>query len=80
MDAATESGVCYDGSLFRVSDLVCEETALKGKRSVSSAYINSQGTWAFMVQCPIYEEGRLAGALYADISMEHLGKILPLSI
>lgn len=79
-DAGSGRGICHDGSDFRISDLNCEQTALQGQRSVSGAHINSQGTWAVTVQTPIYENGLLTGALYADISMEHLGEILPMSI
>lgn len=79
-EASTEQGICYDGSVFEITDLNCEETALKGEYSVSDVHLNSQGTWAFTVQCPIYENNVLTGALYADISLEHFGELLPMSI
>lgn len=79
-NAATGEGICCDGSAFSVKNLHCADTALKGEKSVSDAYINSQGTWAFTVQCPIYEKDRLTGALYADISVEQFSEVLPTSL
>lgn len=41
-----------------------EKTVFQEKRSVCDAHLNSQGTWAFTVQSPMYENGQQTGALY----------------
>lgn len=48
--------------------------------SVSEVYMSDLGAWTYTVQSPVYEQGQLAGRLYADVIMERYDDILPGSI
>lgn len=80
IDANTKKGIYDDGTDFELSMLEYEEKALRGVSDVSEIFLSNQGAWAFGVQCPIYENDKVVGALYANISIEQFENLIPSDI
>lgn len=78
--AGSESGVSNRGKEFLVTALPDWETVPADKFEISNVYMSDLGAWAYTIQCPVYEQGKFTGSLYADVIMERYDNILPDSI
>ena len=72
-----EQGISSTGEPFFPGTLDFPAEKTVAGLPVSTAYINSMGTWAYTIKCPVKQDGTEIAVLYAEYIYDALADVLP---
>ncbi len=72
-----EKGISNTGEVFSAEDLDFSGGNQVGQLAMSSSYLNSMGTWAYTLRCPVVQEGRQIAMLYIEYIYDSFEDALP---
>ncbi len=70
-------GVSNTGEVFLADDLDFSGGCTIEGLLVSRAYVNSMGTWAYTMACPVQKDGKEIASLYMEYVFDSFDKMLP---
>uniref|UniRef100_N2ARS7 Circadian input-output histidine kinase CikA n=1 Tax=Eubacterium plexicaudatum ASF492 TaxID=1235802 RepID=N2ARS7_9FIRM len=71
------TGISGSGEVFREDGLDFSAGNLVEGLSVSEAYVNDMGTWAYTMKCPVMKNGRKIATLYVEYIYDTFDDALP---
>ena len=75
--AGADKGVSNTGEPFSEEGLDFSAGGTIDGMPVSRSYVNYMGTWAYTVKCPVEQDGRTVGTLYAEYIYDTIDHSLP---
>lgn len=75
--AGKEEGISNTGDVFSADDLDFSAGLTAEGLPVSTSYINSMGTWAYTIKCPILKDSRKIAELYVEYIYDSFDEALP---
>ncbi|MCI8597082.1 MAG: response regulator [Lachnospiraceae bacterium] len=70
-------GISNTGEVFDPEELDFSHGETVEELPISTSYINSMGTWAYTIKCPVIKEGEEIAALYVEYIYDSFEKALP---
>ena len=70
-------GVSNVGEVFSPEELDFSAGKTVGGLPVSKSYVNSMGTWAYTIQCPVEKDGKTVATFYAEYAYTSFDDALP---
>ena len=70
-------GISNTGEVFTEAGLDFSAGKTVGNLPVSESYVNSMGTWAYTMKCPVVKEERELGVLYIEYIYDSFADSLP---
>ncbi len=70
-------GVSNVGEVFSARELDFSAGKTVADLPVSQSYVNSMGTWAYTIQCPVEKDGREIATFYAEYAYTSFEEALP---
>lgn len=70
-------GISNTGETFSAEGLDFSDGDTIEDLSVSSAYLNSMGTWAYTIKCPVIKDGKETAELYVEYIYDSFDEALP---
>ncbi len=71
-------GISNTGEVFTEAGLDFSAGKTVGNLPVSESYVNSMGTWAYTMKCPVVKEERELGVLYIEYIYDSFDETLPM--
>ncbi|MCM1263996.1 MAG: ATP-binding protein [Butyrivibrio sp.] len=75
--AGEKEGISNTGEPFTEDSLDFSAGKLADNLPLSESYVNSMGTWAYTIKCPVIKDGSEIATLYAEYIYDSFGKVLP---
>ncbi|MCM1050199.1 MAG: hybrid sensor histidine kinase/response regulator, partial [Clostridiales bacterium] len=75
--AGEKEGISNTGEPFTEDSLDFSAGKLADNLPLSESYVNSMGTWAYTIKCPVTKDGSEIATLYAEYIYDSFGKVLP---
>ncbi len=75
--AGETEGISNTGEVFDADELDFSGGCTVEGLLVSEAYVNSMGTWAYTMVCPVKRDGREIASLYVEYIFDSFDKVLP---
>ncbi len=72
-----EEGISNTGEVFTAKELDFSDGKQVGELPMSSSYINSMGTWAYTLSCPVIKEKEEIATLYIEYIYDSFEAALP---
>ena len=70
-------GISNTGQTFSTKDLDFSSTSIVEGMKMSKSYINSMGTWAYTMKCPIIKQNKEIATLYVEYVYDSFESALP---
>ncbi|MCM1127872.1 MAG: ATP-binding protein [Lachnospiraceae bacterium] len=77
LSAGEKEGISNTGEPFTEESLDFSAGKSAGGLPLSESYINSMGTWAYTIKCPVIKDGGEIATLYAEYIYDSFDKVLP---
>ena len=75
--AGKSEGISNTGQTFSTEELDFSSQNMVEGLKMSKSYINSMGTWAYTMKCPVIKEDREIGTLYVEYVYDSFESALP---
>lgn len=75
--AGEEEGISNSGAVFSPEELDFSAGNMVEQLPVSTAYVNSMGTWAYTMKSPVMKEGEEIASLYVEYIYDSFDEALP---
>ncbi len=75
--AGDTEGISNTGEVFTEEDLDFSGGKTVNELPMSGSYINSMGTWAYTIKCPVKRDGEEIAALYVEYIYDSIDDALP---
>ncbi|MCM1156697.1 MAG: hybrid sensor histidine kinase/response regulator, partial [Roseburia sp.] len=72
-----KEGISNTGEPFTEDSLDFSAGKLADNLPLSESYVNSMGTWAYTIKCPVIKDGSEIATLYAEYLYDSFDKVLP---
>ncbi len=79
VSAGANEGISNNGEPFVPSQLDFSDGATVLGLALSQSYVNSQGTWAYTLACPVTRNGHDVATLYMEYTFDTIDEALPRS-
>lgn len=77
ISAGKTEGISSSGEVFTEGDLDFSFKKTVNTLPLSKSYLNSMGTWAYTMKCPVIKNGQEIGTLYVEYTFDSFEDALP---
>ncbi|MCI8285509.1 MAG: response regulator [Firmicutes bacterium] len=77
IEAGATEGISNTGEIFSEESLDFSDGNTISDLPISSAYLNSMGTWAYTMKCPVIRNGQKIADFYAEYIYDSFDEALP---